>query len=217
MAHTEFRVMPRTLILTNFAVVVIGASAGGLEAMRKLVAKLDPKWPAAYFLAIHVGPNESRLAAILSTAGSLPVERARHGGAITPGRMFVAPPDRHLLLDRGVMQLSRGPRENWSRPAVDPLFRSAARAYGSRVIGVVLTGRLNDGTAGLYEIRQHGGATMVQDPGEAEYPDMPASALRHVEVDYWLSLASMPRVISDVAREIAARPHVESLRAGAIP
>src|SRR5262249_22223768 len=115
-AHSEFRVMPRTLILSNFAVVVIGASAGGVEAMRKLVAKLDPKWPAAYFLAIHVGPNESRLAAILSAAGPLPVERARHGGSITPGRMFVAPPDHHLLLARRVRRPSRAPPPNSTRP-----------------------------------------------------------------------------------------------------
>jgi two-component system chemotaxis response regulator CheB len=209
--------MPRTLILTNFAIVVIGASAGGLEAMRKLVTKLDPKSPAAYFLAMHVGPNESMLASILNTGASLPVERARDGAAIASGRMFVAPPDHHLLLDRGVMRLSRGPRENWSRPAIDPLFRSAAQAFGSRVIGVVLTGRLNDGTAGLYEIRQQDGTAIVQDPGEAEYPEMPASALRHVEVDYWLPLEAIPELLSGLAHEIAAKHHVAPPKAGAIP
>jgi two-component system chemotaxis response regulator CheB len=216
-AHLALRVMPGTLILTNFAIVVIGASVGGVEAMRKLVARLDPEAPAAYFVALHVGPNESMLPSILNTAGLLPAQAARHGGAITPGRIFVAPADHHLLLEPAGMRLSRGPRENWSRPAIDPLFRTAAWAFGSRVIGVILTGMLNDGTAGLYEIRQRGGTTIVQDPGEAEFPDMPASALRHVEVDYWLSLASIPRVLSDVAREIAAKHHVEPLRAGVIP
>lgn len=202
--------------MNNFAIVVIGASVGGVTAMRKLVAKLDAQAPIAYFVVLHIGPRENRLASILSAAGPLPAEPARHGGAIVPGCIFIAPPDHHLLLDRAAMRLSHGPRENWSRPAIDPLFRSAARAFGSRVIGVVLTGMLNDGTAGLYEIRQHGGTTMVQDPGEAESPDMPASALRQVEIDYWLPLEAIPGVLSDLAHEIAAKHDVKPYRAGAI-
>src|SRR5262245_51490901 len=110
--------MPRTLILTNFAIVVIGASVGGVDAMRQLVARLDPEAPAAYFVPLHVGPNESILPSILNAAGPLPAEPAPHGGAIRPGRIFVAPPDYHLLLERTGMRLSRGPRENWSRPAI---------------------------------------------------------------------------------------------------
>jgi two-component system, chemotaxis family, protein-glutamate methylesterase/glutaminase len=203
--------------VTNFAIVVIGASAGGVPAMRKVVSRLDPEAPAAYFVAMHIGPSESRLPWILNAAGLLPAEAAQDGAAITPGRIFVAPPDHHLLIEHTCMRLSRGPRENWCRPAVDPLFRTAARAFGSRVIGIILTGALNDGTAGLYEVRKQGGTTIVQDPGEAEYPDMPASALRHVEVDYWLPLASMPQVIFDLSREIAMKKHVGPFEAGAIP
>src|SRR5262249_56764348 len=121
--------MPRTLILANFAIVVIGASVGGVAAMQKLVAGLDPNSPATYFVALHVGAHDGQLVSILSAAGPLPTEHARHGDAIRPGHIYVAPPDHHLLLERGRMLLSRGPRINWARPAIDPLFRSAAQAY----------------------------------------------------------------------------------------
>jgi len=203
--------------LTNFAIVVIGASSGGVAAMRQLVAKLDPKSPAAYFVVMHIGALHSRLASILSAAGPLPAAPAKRAGAIVPGRIFIAPPDYHLLINREGMSLSRGPRVNWTRPAIDPLFRSAARAFGPRVIGVILTGRLNDGTAGLYEVHRHGGTTVVQDPGEAECPEMPASALRHVPIDHWRPLESIPALLSDLAREIAARHDEEPARAGVIP
>jgi two-component system chemotaxis response regulator CheB len=195
----------RTLILTNFAIVVIGASVGGVAAMQKLVAGLDPKSPAAYFVVLHIGARESRLASILTAAGPLPAELAQDGGRIGPGRIFIAPPDQHLLLDDSRMTLSRGPRINWTRPAIDPLFCTAARSFGPRVIGVLLTGRLNDGTAGLYDIRRHGGIAVIQDPGEAECPEMPASAFRHVAIDHCLPLDSIPPLVSLLAREVATK------------
>jgi len=202
-------VIPRTLILANFAIVVIGASVGGVAAMQKLVAGLDPRSPAAYFVVLHIGARESRLASILTAAGPLPAETAQDHQAVSPGRIFIAPSDRHLLLNGNRMVLSRGPRINWTRPAIDPLFCSAARTFGPQVIGVLLTGRMNDGTAGLYDIRRCGGTTIIQDPGEAECPEMPASAFRHVEIDHCLPLESIPPLLSHLTRDVAAKRQEE--------
>src|SRR4051812_16830079 len=161
-------------------VVVIGASAGGVEALRQLVAGLPPELPAAVFVVLHVSPGgTSVLPQILARQTRMSVATATDGEAIQRGRIYVAPPDHHVLLDQGVVHLSRGPRENGLRPAVDPLFRSAARAYGPRVIGVVLSGALDDGADGLKMILEAGGAGVVQDPEEAPYPSMPRSALVH--------------------------------------
>src|SRR5262249_43568500 len=164
-----------------------------------------------------IGARQSSLASILGAAGPLPAQQARQGDAIIPGRIFIAPPDHHLLITRDHMSLSRGPHVNWTRPAIHPLFPSAARPLRPRVIGVILTGRLNDGTAGLYEVHRHGGTTVVQDPGEAECPDMPASALRHVPVDHWLPLESIPALLSDLARDIATKPEEAPSRAQMLP
>jgi len=193
----------------SFAVVTIGASAGGVAALQKIAAGLDAQAPAAYFVVIHVGRHPSYLPSILNAAGMVPAQFAEHGAVIVPGRIFVAPPDRHLLLSKERMFLSRGPRENRSRPAIDPLFRSAAHRFGGRAIGVVLTGLLDDGTAGLRQIAICRGTTVVQDPGEAECPDMPASAVRHVAVDHWLPLAAIPPLLSTLAREIVKRQREE--------
>jgi two-component system chemotaxis response regulator CheB len=158
-----------------------------------------------YFVVNHIGGNQSRLPEILEAAGPLPAAFATDGETIVPRRICIAPPDYHLLLGRTTMALVRGPRENWSRPAIDPLFRSAARTFGPRVIGVLMTGLLNDGTAGLYEIGRHRGITIVQDPGEAEWPDMPASAFKHVAVDHCVPLDSIAPLLSTLARAIAKR------------
>jgi two-component system chemotaxis response regulator CheB len=189
----------------DFAVVVVGASYGGVEAMEKLFADLPNQIPAAIFVVLHVGPYPSQLPSILNRQSFLPAHFAKQGDLIRPGEIYVAPPDHHLLVRRSHLTLSRGPRVNWSRPAIDPLFGSAARTYGRSVVGVLLTGRLNDGTAGLYEIKQHGGTTIVQDPSDAMCPGMPASALKHVAVDHCVALADMPRILFQVCKDVAAR------------
>lgn len=180
-------------------VVVIGASAGGVEALRQLVAGLPSNFPATVCVVLHVqASNVSRLPAILSQAGSLPARHPTDGTPIRKGQIYVAPPDQHLLLKDGHIQLSAGPRENRSRPAINPLFRSAAHAYGSRVIGVLLSGVLDDGTAGLWEIKQRGGTTIVQDPADARHPDMPRNALEQVPIDHVMPVRGIAALLSDL-------------------
>jgi len=158
-------------------IVVIGASAGGVGALQRLAADLPPLFPAVVLIVLHVGANRSLLPRLLAAAGPNPPVHAQDGEKLRMGHLTVAPPDHHLLVDDGSLRLTRGPKENFARPAIDPLFRSAALAYGPRVIGVVLTGSLDDGTAGLQAIKQCGGLTLVQDPTTAFAPSMPASAL----------------------------------------
>jgi two-component system chemotaxis response regulator CheB len=134
----------------------------------------------------------------------MPVAFAQPGDAILPGRILIAPPDHHLLVRRSLIGLSRGPAENWARPAIDPLFRTASAAYGPRVIGVIMTGMLTDGTAGLIAVRKAGGLGVVQDPAEAAHSTMPASALAHAGADYCCKLAQMPSLLERLAENIAA-------------
>jgi len=178
-------------------IVVIGASAGGVEAVAALAGALPRDLAAAVFVVVHFPAHAtSVLPRIISRRGGLRAEHAVDGAPIEPGCVYVAPPDRHLLVERGHMRLVRGPRENNARPAIDPLFRSAARAYGARVIGVVLTGNLDDGTAGLMSIRSAGGLTVVQSPDDAMYPGMPASAIANVEVQHVLPLPEIAALLS---------------------
>ncbi len=167
-------------------IVVIGASAGGIEALSRLLAGVPAGFPASVFVVLHVAPNSpGYLPDILARAGPLPAENARDGRSFRHGRIYSAPPDHHLMLEvEGRMRVVRGPKENRSRPAVDPLFRSAALGFGPRVIGIVLSGGLDDGTAGLRGIKMCGGTAIVQDPADAVVSSMPATALRHVSVDY---------------------------------
>lgn len=182
-------------------ILVLGASAGGLEVLQRIAQGLPRDLPAALFVVLHIGTNRrSQLPAILSAAGPLPAVWAEDGATIEPGRIHVAPPDHHLLIEPGRLCLSRGPRENRTRPAVDPLFRSAALAYGPRVAGVVLSGALGDGTAGLVEIKRCGGVSVVQDPADAEFRGMPLSALRYTEVDYCATAAEMAGLLTRFAR-----------------
>lgn len=182
-------------------IMVIGASLGGVAALRSLAAGLPPAMPAAVMAVLHMSPDyPSTLDAVLRQAGALKVGFASHGSHIEPGVIRLAPPDRHLLVVDDILELSRGPRENMSRPAVDPLFRSAAVAKGSRVVGVVLTGLLDDGTAGMEAIKRCGGVTVVQDPEDAEHPGMPQSVLNSgVEVDFCLPLADIPPLLARLA------------------
>jgi two-component system, chemotaxis family, protein-glutamate methylesterase/glutaminase len=186
--------------LAGHDIIVVGASAGGVEALQGLVSGLPADLPAAVFIVLHMSPDApSLLPHILNRAARLPVGAAVDNTPITPGHIYVAVPDHHLLIERGRVCLYRGPKENRARPAVDPLFRSAARAYGPRVIGVVLTGALDDGTSGLQAIKARGGLAVVQDPTEALYPGMPRSAREHVAVDYCLPLAEIPALLARLA------------------
>lgn len=164
--------------------VVIGASAGGVQTLRRVVADLPADLDAAVCVVLHIAPGApSALAAILERAGSLPCRAAGDHEALQPGEILVAPPDRHVVIEDGHVALSIGPRENGHRPSVDALFRTAAENLDGLVIGVVLSGMRDDGTAGLALIKAHGGLALVQDPGEALHSGMPSNAIAHVAVD----------------------------------
>lgn len=183
-------------------VICVGASAGGIEALRALAAGLPADFGAAILVVLHTSPDSPGiLGSIIDRAGSLPAANAVDGERIQPGRIYVAPSDHHLLIEPGVMRLTRGPKENRFRPAIDPLFRSAASVYGPSAVGVILSGSLDDGTAGLRAIKQLGGTAIVQDPEEALFSSMPRSALEHVRVDYCLPVAEIANVLSRLAGE----------------
>ncbi|WP_233837749.1 chemotaxis protein CheB [Paraburkholderia sp. ZP32-5] len=183
-------------------IFVIGASQGGIDALRQLVKQLPADFPAPVLIVQHVGAGSpSMLPAILTKAGSLPAQHPGNIELIEQGRIYVAPPNRHMLVRQGYIRLSEGPRENHCRPAIDPLFRSAANAYGPAVVGVVLTGHLDDGTAGLMAIKDRGGIAVVQEPSEALAPSMPRSALAHACVDHCCRLAEMGELLVDLARD----------------
>jgi two-component system chemotaxis response regulator CheB len=185
-------------------ILVIGASAGGVEAVRDLVRELPRDLPAAVLVVVHLDPSsDSRLAEILSSEHGLRASAARHGDTIQPGHVWVAPPDHHLMVRPGHLEVVRGPRENGHRPAVDVLFRTAAAAYGPRVVGVVLTGYLDCGTAGLMSIKARGGLAVAQDPTDAFAASMPASAIRNVRVDRVATLDDMPHVLEELVRRPA--------------
>src|SRR5262245_32648369 len=190
--------------MANHDIIVLGASAGGIEALTDLVPQLPAALPVAIFVVVHLPPHSpSILPRLLTQAGPLPATHATDGEAIQPGHIYVAPPDFHLLLTPGTVRVVRGPQENLCRPAIDPLFRSAAAAYGPRAIGVILTGSLRDGTAGLLTIKQRGGVAVVQDPADALFPNMPRSALEYVDVDYCVPLAELAGVLARVAAQPA--------------
>ncbi|HSS40821.1 MAG TPA: chemotaxis protein CheB [Polyangia bacterium] len=183
---------------------MIGASAGGVDALSRLVAELPGDLPAAVFIVIHTGPLHSTLPEILSARGPLHAAHALHGELIVPGRIYVAPPDVHLSVQRGYVDVTRGPKENGYRPSIDVLFRTASKAYGPRVVGVVLTGYLDCGTAGLLSVKARGGLAVVQDPREAVAAGMPESAIQHVAVDHVVSLADLPPLLQRLVADAHA-------------
>lgn len=188
--------------IQQHSLVVIGASRGGLEILKTVLSALPAAFSAPVLVAMHVGAYESRLPELLAAVCNLKVKHASDAEIIEPGTVLVAPPDRHMLVDGDKIRLVLGAKENYSRPAIDPLFRSAAISQRERVIGVVLTGDLDDGTVGLQAIKACGGVALVQDPGEAQAPSMPSSAIEYVEVDACLPCSQIAeRLISLVAQQ----------------
>lgn len=188
-------------------VIVVGASSGGVEALSKLASQFPPDLPAAVFVVLHLSPHTpSALAEILGRAGTLPACPAADGDPIVHSKIYVAPPDHHLLVKPDVVRITRGPHENHTRPAIDPLFRSAAAAHGTRVVGVILSGNLDDGTSGLQAVKRCGGIAVVQEPTDAPFPDMPRNALSKVEADYVLPLAQKGSVLQELALSPAPAP-----------
>jgi two-component system, chemotaxis family, protein-glutamate methylesterase/glutaminase len=192
-------------------VVVIGASMGGVEALKRLLGCLPADLPASLFIVLHTADHEpGLLARVLGRASRLPVETAEEGRRFASGHVYVAPPDRHLIVGHDHVHVRRGPREHGARPAIDPLFRSAAVNCTTRVIGVLLTGLLNDGTSGLQAIKRCGGLAVVQDPSDAAYAEMPGSAIRYVAIDRVLPLEEICAGLVELVREPAPP-------AGAVP
>ncbi len=178
-------------------IVVIGTSAGGLQALDELIGQLPSDLPASLCIVQHMAA-ENNGAALLQRLGkhkSFDCKLATNGELFKPGKVYIAPPDYHLLIKHNTLLVTKGARENRYRPAIDPLFRSAAVSHGPRVIGVILSGMLDDGTAGLAAIKKCGGITVVQNPKDAAYADMPEAALRSVKVDYCVPVAEMGRLL----------------------
>jgi two-component system chemotaxis response regulator CheB len=183
-------------------IIVMGASSGGIESFMEIVSGLPRDLPAAVFVVLHVSPRgTTKFPEILNRAGPLPAAHALDREPIRPGRIYVAPPDLHLLLRNGTIRLVRGAKENNVRPAIDATFRTAARVYGPRVVGVVLSGALDDGSAGLAAIKERGGVALVQDPKDALFPDMPRNALEAVRVDYCVATREIAPLLVRLAHE----------------
>lgn len=185
--------------------VVVGASAGGMAALKELVAQFPKDFPAPIFIVNHMGADTTgkELVKVLDESGSLTCVHAHDEQVFKSGNIYLAPSDQHMLLVQGKILVTKGARENRSRPAIDPLFRSAAVAYGNRVIGIILTGYLDDGTSGMMAIKRCGGVCIAQDPKDAAYPDMPQSVIAHVGADYCLPIAGMGALLSElVSREL---------------
>ncbi len=199
--HAVQRFHPRDII-------VIGGSAGCLAPLKALVSNLPADLPIAIFITVHVSPESpSILPAILTRAGEIPAVHPLNKQPIMKSTIYVAPPDQHLLIEDGCVLTSRGPRENLHRPAIDPLFRSAARAYGPRVIGIILSGLLDDGASGLMAVKMKGGLAVVQDPAEAPFPDMPERALEYAHAEYVLPIAQIQQLILNSANGHNLKAH----------
>jgi two-component system chemotaxis response regulator CheB len=192
--------------------VAIGASAGGLEPLRDVLKRLPAAFPAPVLVAVHVRPSEpSLLPSILGRAGPLTAKHPADGELMEDGVIYIAPPDRHLMIDDGHLAVRRGPKENGFRPSIDVLFRSAAYTFGPHAIGVVLSGSLNDGTSGLWSIKRLGGMAIIQDPSDARFGSMPKSALEYVEADYKIPSSAIGELLGELARDPAERPVVRNL------
>lgn len=198
-------------------VIVIGASAGGVEAISRVVAELPRDIRASICVVLHISRGRSLLPEILTRAGRMPAAHPTDGETMQYGRIYVGPPDHHLVVIEGAVRTVHTASENGVRPAVDPLFRSAARAYGPRVIGVILTGALDDGTAGVAAVKEAGGITIAQDPEEAFAPGMPRSAIASGMIDHVVPLRDIPLLLTALVEEDAPEfaapggPHVRAM------
>ena len=198
-------------------IVVVGTSAGGIEALRTLAAALPADFQAPICVVMHTAPQSPGvLGQILSHAGPLKATNAVNNERLHPGHIYIAPPDCHLVVEPGKLRVTKGPKENRFRPAIDPLFRSAAQVYGPGAVGVILTGSLDDGAAGLWTVKQLGGTAIVQDPADALYPGMPQSAIAHVHVDHVAPLAALAPLLveltaapAEIPEEFAVPDHVD--------
>ena len=190
-------------------IIAIGASSGGIQALKELTAGLPADLPASIFIVVHMLPTAaSILPDILGKRSALPVAFAKNDEPIRAQHIYVAPPDYHLLVERDHMHVVSGPREHFSRPSINPLFRSAAQSFGSRVIGIILTGQLDDGVAGLWEIKRRGGVAVVQSPAEAQFPSMPLNAIKNVDVDHTIEISGIPALLSQLVLEDQKMKHV---------
>lgn len=183
-------------------IIVIGASTGGPDALKKIMKDLPADFETPIFIVWHMSAAMNGvLPQILNDKNTARVAHARDGEQIRLNRIYVAPPDKHLIIENNIMRITHGPKENRFRPAIDPLFRSAANYFGNRVIGVILSGALDDGTTGLWTIKRYGGITVVQDPIDAEVPSMPESALREVKIDYCLPASKIAHLLLRLCQE----------------
>jgi two-component system, chemotaxis family, protein-glutamate methylesterase/glutaminase len=190
--------------MSDFRIVVIGGSAGAVEAVIGVATGLPADLPAAVLIAVHISPvARSALAELIGRRSALKVASAHDGDVLEAGRIYVAPPDCHLLVEAGHVSLGHGPRENGHRPAIDPLFRTAAHNYGPRVVGVILSGNLDDGAMGLREIRRMGGRAIVQNPADALYDEMPRNAIDSADPDV---VAPVRDIAQHITRLVAASP-----------
>ncbi|MGE3873588.1 MAG: chemotaxis protein CheB [Parvibaculaceae bacterium] len=188
--------------MANRDIVGIGTSAGGIDALRFTLSELPADFPAAVLIVTHLPPRfVSSLDSVLGQSATMPTHFAQDGETARHGHVYLAPPDRHLLYDGAELSLGTGARENFSRPSIDPLFRSLAQCCGHRAIGVLMTGTMGDGGSGLHALGACGGVTIVQDPEDAAFPEMPANALRKGAVDHIAALAGIPALLKDLVRE----------------
>lgn len=193
--------------MANRDIIAIGTSAGGVDALQFLAARLPPDLPASILITIHLAKEfRSVLDDLLSRAGPLPASFATDGEPLRKGHIYIAPPDRHLLVENDRFLLGAGPRENNARPAIDPMLRSVALCCGPRAVGVVLTGTLGDGASGLWAIEKCGGFSVVQNPADAAFPDMPENALRIMRPDHVVRLKDLAPLLESLAHQPAGEP-----------
>jgi two-component system chemotaxis response regulator CheB len=193
--------------MSNRDVLALGTSAGGVEALLFLAKSFAPDFPASVFVTIHLPSHfRSSLDEVLDRAGPLPAVFAKDGDRLRKSHIYIAPTDRHLLIEKDRIVLGHGSRENNARPSIDPMMRSVAACCGARAVGVVLTGTLTDGASGLWAIGQCGGLTVVQDPSDAAFSDMPTNALNRIRPDHVVTLAAMPKLLESLALQPEGDP-----------
>ena len=205
--------------MENEKVIVIGASTGGFEVIKSIISQLPPDFVTPIFIVWHMSPDiQGIMPHVLNKLNTISASNAVDGETIQSNHIYVAPPDHHMIIEKGVIKVSRGPKENLFRPAIDPLFRSAALAYGNRVTGIILSGALDDGSSGLWHIKTHGGIAVVQDPNDAEASSMPQSAMRAVKVDYCVPAADLPALLTELSkREVTNDKYYPDETAASVP